>query len=71
MVADSRQRIALIAMQAYQIGQQLARDPVHAELLPHLQEIKRLRRSSNRKKRVSKPSAAPLQATDVPLIPKT
>ncbi len=77
-----RQRIALITTQAYQIGQQLVRDPGHAELLPHLLEVKRLRRLSSRKNRVSKSATAsrspePLaadempQPTDVPLIPKT
>jgi hypothetical protein len=32
-----RQRLALIAGQAYNIGAQLARDPAHAVLVPHVQ----------------------------------
>ena len=33
-----RQRVALIAGQAYSLGAQLARDPAHAVLVPHVQE---------------------------------
>jgi len=51
-----RLRIDLIAAQAYTIGSQLARDPANAILLPHVEEIKRLKRGSRRKK--------PAQATD-------
>src|SRR5207248_10978127 len=36
-----RQRIALIASQAFSIGAQLARDPAHAMLVPHVEEIRR------------------------------
>jgi len=45
-----RQRIALIAGQAYNIGTQLARDPANAVLRPHVEEIKRLKRFARRKK---------------------
>jgi hypothetical protein len=45
-----RQRIGLRAMQAYVISRQLSRDPSHAVLLPHVQEIRRLRSLSRRKK---------------------
>jgi hypothetical protein len=45
-----RLRIDLIAAQAYTIGSQLARDPANAILLPHVEEIKRMRRVSRRKK---------------------
>lgn len=45
-----RQRVALIAAQAYTIGAQLARDPANAVLVPHVQEIKRLKRTTRRKK---------------------
>ncbi|HEX7678547.1 MAG TPA: hypothetical protein VF713_10515, partial [Thermoanaerobaculia bacterium] len=38
-----RQRVALIAGQAYNIGTQLARDPANAVLVPHVQEVKRLK----------------------------
>jgi hypothetical protein len=44
------QRLALIAMQAYQIGTQLAKDPDNAVLVPHVEEVKRLKGVSRRKK---------------------
>jgi hypothetical protein len=50
-----RLRVDLIAAQAYTIGSQLARDPANAILVPHVQEIKRLKRFSRRKK----PAKAP------------
>jgi hypothetical protein len=45
-----RQRIALVAAQAYNIGSQLARDPANAVLRPQLEEIRRLKRSARRRK---------------------
>ena len=53
-----RQRLTLIAMQAYAIGTQLARDPAKAVLLPHVEEVKRLKGVSRRKK-ASPPAPAP------------
>jgi hypothetical protein len=47
---NRRQRLALIAAQAYMIGSQLARDPAKAALVPHLEEVKRLKGVSRRKK---------------------
>ena len=56
-----RRRVALIAGQAYNIGTQLARDPANAVLLPHVEEIKRLKRVTRRKKtgEAQPPSPAP------------
>jgi hypothetical protein len=45
-----RQRIAHIAAQASGLGAQLAKDPAHAGLVPHVLEIRRLRKTSRRKK---------------------
>jgi len=59
-----RQRLALIATQAYTIGSQLAKDPDKAVLLPHVEEVKRLKRISRRKKATQ---AAPTP----PIIPST
>ena len=53
-----RQRVVLIAAQAYNIGAQLARDPAYAVLVPHLQEIKRLRSFKRRKKAAPAPPAS-------------
>jgi len=52
-----RLRIDLIAAQAYTIGSQLARDPANAMLLPHVEEIKRLKRSSRRRKATQAPGS--------------
>ena len=62
-----RQRIALISGQAYGIAVQLARDPAHAVLLPHVREVKRLRSFKRRKKA----QPAPLPPTPVPQVPAT
>jgi hypothetical protein len=61
-----RQRVALIATQAYTIGTQLARDPANAVLRPHVEEIKRLKRVTRRRKSgeaAQPPSPAPSSAT--------
>jgi hypothetical protein len=54
-----RQRVALIAAQAFSIGSQLARDPAHAVLVPHVQEIKRLKSFKRRKKLAPAPVPPP------------
>jgi hypothetical protein len=51
-----RQQISLVATQAATIGAQLARDPANAILVPHVQEIKRLKSSTRRKKAAPAPS---------------
>ena len=47
-----RQQLALIAAQAYTIGTQLAKDPAKAVLVPHLEEVKRLKVATRRRKAV-------------------
>jgi hypothetical protein len=54
-----RQRVALIAGQAFNIGEQLARDPANAVLVPHLQEVKRLKSIKRRKKTAPAPGTPP------------
>lgn len=68
-----RQRLALLAGQAYTIGAQLARDPAHAVLVPHVREIKRLKKIERRKKSAPAPQApapvpAPHQLLDTPEV---
>lgn len=59
-----RQRLALISAQAYSIGTQLARDPAHSILLPHILEVKRLKSFSKRRKTAENPpSPAPNPVT--------
>jgi len=64
-----RQRVALIAGQAYNIGAQLARDPANAILVPHLQEIKRLKSFKRRKKAVQAPGSPQSPAPGTPASP--
>jgi len=61
-----RQRIALIAGQSYSIGAQLARDPANAVLVPHVQEIKRLKSFARRKKAAPAPKSSQSQAPATP-----
>jgi hypothetical protein len=51
-----RDRIALVAARAYNIGSQLARDPAHAVLVPHVEEIRRLKSFKRRKKAAPAPA---------------
>ena len=64
-----RQRVALIAGQAYNIGAQLARDPANAILVPHLQEIKRLKSFKRRKKAAQAPGTPQSPAPGTPVSP--
>jgi hypothetical protein len=50
-----RHRLALIAAHAYAIGSQLAKDPAMAVLVPHVEEVKRLKGVSRRKKKMQAP----------------
>jgi hypothetical protein len=54
-----RQRLALIAGRAFDVGAALAKDPDHAILVPHVAEIKRLKRLARGKKK--KPQQDPQQ----------
>lgn len=58
-----RQRLTIIATQAYAIGTQLAKDPEKAVLLPHVEEVKRLKGVSRRKK-ATPPPPPPAPAHD-------
>jgi hypothetical protein len=63
-----RQRLTLLAGQAYTIGAQLSRDPAHAVLVPHVREIKRLKRIERRKKAApgTPPPQTPAPAPQAP-----
>ena len=62
-----RERLALIATQAYTIGSQLAKDPKKAVLVPHLEEVKRLKGVSRRRK--TAPAAPPPVPPVTPATP--
>jgi hypothetical protein len=72
---NRRQRLALIATQAYTIGTQLAKDPDKAVLVPHVEEVKRLKGVSRRKKTTPAPQTpAPAPTPPAPVTstaPKT
>ena len=63
-----RQQISLVATQAATIGAQLARDPANAILVPHVQEIKRLKSFTRRKKATQAPGTpqSPASGTTAP-----
>lgn len=67
-VADAnllrRQRSQIIAIQAYGIGQQLARDPENAEVVPHIQEMKRLKALRRRKSTAGTTASNPNGSND-------
>ena len=52
---NRHQQLALIGMQAYSIGTQLAKAPAMAVLVPHVEEVKRLKAVSRRKKTTQAP----------------
>lgn len=62
-----RERLAFISTQAYSFGSQLVRDPANADLLPQVEEIKRLKVLARRKKSKAAPqSPAPVPTTPTP-----
>jgi len=64
------QRLAIIGMQAYAIGTQLAKDPDKAVLVPHVEEVKRLKGVSRRKKLAPAPQTpAPAPASPATSAP--
>ena len=62
---NRRQRLALIAAQAYTIGTQLAKDPEKSVLVPHVEEVKRLKGATRRRKAARAPQT-PAQPPPVP-----
>ena len=61
-----RQRLSLISAQAYSIGTQLARDPANSVLVPHIQEVKRLKSFSKRRKTAENPQSPTPNPAPVP-----
>jgi hypothetical protein len=64
-----RQKIAVIAAQAYGIGKQLARVPQNADLVPHVAEVKHQRTLARRKKRATQTPGTPAPAPGTPTVP--
>jgi hypothetical protein len=61
-----RQRLSLIATQAYSIGTQLAKDPAKAVLVPHVEEVKRLKSVLRRKKTTQAPQTPATEPAPAP-----
>ena len=61
-----RQQLAVIAAQAYTIGTQLAKDPAKSVLVPHVEEVKRLKGAARRRKTAQAPQPP---ATTPPPVP--
>ena len=62
-----RLRLSVLANRAYGIGSQLARDPEHSALVPHVEEVKRLKKVERRKKPAPAPKT-PAPGTTVPVV---
>jgi hypothetical protein len=54
-----RERLAFIAAQAYSFGSQLARNPANADLVPRVEEIKRLKSFVRRNKKAAQSPQTP------------
>ena len=57
-----RERLALIAGRAFDVGAALAKDPDHAILVPHVAELKRLKRLARGRKKKPQQDPQPPQA---------
>ena len=67
-----REQLALIASQAYSVGTQLVRNPANADLVPHVEEVKRLKKISGRKKSTQSPQPqSPSTPAPAPQVPAT
>jgi hypothetical protein len=69
--AIRRQKLAQLGTKAYIIGSQLAREPENEVLVPHVEEIKRLKRQARRPKKTAAetPQPSPSPSTPVPSAP--
>jgi Zn-dependent oligopeptidase len=61
-----REKLALIASQAYSVGTQLVRNPANSDLVPHVEQIKRLKSVTRRKKASPAPQPSPSPSPSVP-----
>jgi len=65
-----RQRLSVIAAQTFAISKQLVKDPANAQLVPHVEEIKRLKSFPRRKKAPQAPET-PAPNTPAPNTPSS
>ncbi|HEY2092475.1 MAG TPA: hypothetical protein VGJ81_11340 [Thermoanaerobaculia bacterium] len=64
-----RRKLAQLGAKAYVIGTQLANDPENEVLVPHVAEIKRLKRIARRKKAAPATPGQPSPSTPAPSTP--
>lgn len=62
-ILTRRHRVGLASLQTYNITRQLVRHEDHADLLPHLEEMKRLNRFGRRRRKAPAEPPAPVPAT--------
>jgi len=69
---ERRHRVGLTAIQTYRIAQQLVRQPEHADLQPHVQQMSRLNKfgRGSRRHKAAKPATTPAPTTP-PTTPTT
>ena len=66
-----REELALIASQAYSVGTQLVRNPANQDLVPHVEEVKRLKSVKGRKKPTQAPQPQQSPSAPAPQVPAT
>ncbi|HEX7192361.1 MAG TPA: hypothetical protein VF381_12410 [Thermoanaerobaculia bacterium] len=64
--AIRRLKLAQLGSKAYIIGTQLAREPENEVLVPHVEEIKRLKRLARRKKSAAETPGQPSPSPSTP-----
>jgi D-serine deaminase-like pyridoxal phosphate-dependent protein len=64
-----QERVTAFAIQTYGIGTQLAKRPENSELVPHVQEIKRLRSRRRKTATSGTPTPTPVPTTPAPAPP--
>jgi hypothetical protein len=62
-----RQKLAQLGSKAYAIGAQLALDPENEVLVPHVEEIRRMKRIARRTKKSAPETPQPSPSTPVPV----
>jgi len=65
-----RHRVGVAALQSYSISRNLVRQPEHADLLPHVEEMKRLSKP-RRKSDPQQPTPSPVPVDPNPVTPQS
>lgn len=65
-----RHRLGVVALQSYSISRNLVRNPEHADLLPHVDEMKRLSKPGRKKSDPHQPTPSPVPVEELPAASK-